>query len=202
MKRVSLGVLAVTAALAAPAQAQSPQDCFLGEIRMFAGRFAPRGWAFAHGQLLSIQSNTALFSVLESTYGGDGATTFALPDLRGRAPIGRGQGPGLSDRSLGERSGSEVVTLTAGEMPMHTHVVVAHASSAAATHIRPQGRVLAKLDPATAANIYAPGPPDVALSSEAISIGPSGSSQPHANMPPYMAINFIICTDGYYPTED
>jgi microcystin-dependent protein len=195
------GAFVVASATAFPAAAQA-QECFIGEVRMFAGNFAPRGWGLAQGQLLSIAQNTALFSILGTTYGGDGQTTFGLPDLRGRVPLGWGQGPGLSPRALGELAGTETVTQTAAQMPAHTHTAVVNASSGAATHIRPQGRLLAKVDPPTAANVYAPGPPDVSLAPEAVSIGISGGSQPQENMPPFLALNFIVCMEGIYPSRN
>jgi len=200
MKKLMTGAFVVASAMALPAAARA-QDCMLGEVRMFAGDFAPSSWALAQGQLLSIAQNTALFSILGTTYGGNGQTTFALPDLRGRFPLGWGSGPGLTPRSLGEMAGTETVTQTVGQMPAHTHTAVANASSGAATHIRPQGRLLAKVDPNAVANVYAPGPPDVSLAPEAVSIGVSGGSQPQDNMPPFLGMNFIICMEGIYPSR-
>jgi microcystin-dependent protein len=190
--------LAVTALVSGRAEAQTTNECMIGEVRMFAGNFAPRSWALANGQILSIAQNTALFSILGTMYGGNGQTTFGLPDLRSRFPIGAGQGPGLSTRSEGEVGGEETVTLLQSEMPAHTHAL--QASSAAGTHIRPQTRVLAKVDPVTGNNIYNAGPPDSAMAAE--SIGLTGGSQPHDNMPPYMGINFIICIEGIYPSRN
>ena len=201
MKRLMAGVFVAAAALAGPSAADA-QEAFLGEIRMFAGNFAPRGWALAQGQILPIAQNTALFSILGTTYGGNGQTTFALPDFRGRAPVGWGQGPGLSNRDLGEQGGTETNTQTINEMPMHTHTAVATASSAPGTHIRPQGRLLAKVDPNTGPNIYTPGPGDVALAPEAVTIGPAGGSQPQNNMSPYLGMNFIICLEGIFPSRN
>src|SRR5215217_7886099 len=115
---------------------------FIGQITQVGFTFAPRGWALCNGQILSIAQNTALFSLLGTTYGGNGQTTFALPDLRGRAPIGPGQGPGLSPRSLGEQSGTENVTLLQSQMPAHNHTVQSNkATNDAATNSRPNGRV-------------------------------------------------------------
>jgi microcystin-dependent protein len=189
--------LALTALVSGRAEAQTTNECMIGEVRMFAGNFAPRSWAFTNGQILSIASNTALFSILGTMYGGNGQTTFGLPDLRSRFPIGVGQGPGLSTRSEGEVGGEETVTLLEREMPAHTHAL--QASSAAATHIRPQARVLAKVDPPTGNNIYADAP-NSAMAPE--SIGLAGGSQPHDNMPPYLGINFIICLEGIYPSRN
>jgi microcystin-dependent protein len=196
MNRSIAGALAVCAALAVPAAAQSPQDCFLGEVRMFAGGYEPENWRFADGRLLPLAQNTALFAILGTAFGGNGATTFALPDLRGRFPLGPGQGPGLTERSLGEVGGQEVVTQTVSEMAPHTHGLMA--ASTPATHIRPQGRVLAKVDPASPTNIYGP-LPDVQMSP--LAIGAAGGGQPQVNMPPYTGLNFIICVQGLFPSR-
>ena len=118
-------------------------EAFIGEIRMFAGNFPPRGWQFCQGQLLSIAQNTALFSILGTTYGGNGQTTFALPDLRGRYPMQPGQGPGLSPRTLGEQGGSETVTLISNQMPAHTHSHTA--SGAQGDQVTPEGNFNAVL---------------------------------------------------------
>ena len=201
MKRSIVGGFALAAALAAPAAVRA-QECYLGEIRMFAGNFAPRGYALAQGQLLSISQNTALFSILGTTYGGNGQTTFALPDLRGRAPIGQGQGPGLSSRDLGEVGGTETVTQTVSQMAMHTHPATARGTNAPATHIRPQGRVLAKVDPTTVANVYAAGPADVDMAPDALSVGTAGASQPLPIMSPFLGINFIVCLEGIFPPRN
>jgi len=175
-------------------------DQYLGEIRIFAGNFAPMGWALCNGQLLPIQQNTALFSVLGTTYGGDGKTNFALPDLRGRVPMGFGQGPGLSSRQEGERGGVESETLTAAQMPAHSHSV--HASETATTG-DPKGAVPAKTvgnTPAAAgAHIYA-AKPDATVMSAAM-IGPTGGGQPVSVLQPFLAINFIIALTGIYPSQ-
>jgi microcystin-dependent protein len=196
MKTTRIAV-ALAAALALPAAARA-QDCMLGEIKMFAGNFEPRNYMFAHGQLLPIAQNTALFSILGTTYGGDGQTTFALPDLRGRFPLGFGQGPGLTDRQLGEMGGEETVTQTVQQMAPHNHSMLA--VSAPASHIRPQGRYLAKVEPNTPQNIYHAGPPDVALSPTAITV--AGGGQPQDNMSPYTGLNFIICVYGIFPSRN
>jgi microcystin-dependent protein len=167
---------------------------YVGEIMMFAGNFAPQGWAFCDGQLLSIAQNTALFSLHGTYYGGDGQTTFALPDLRGRLPMhtGSGPGPGLSPRSLGETGGSENVTLAAGQMPAHTHAL--QVDSANGTTASPGGALLAR-DPAgtPAYGVNATG----TLSAQAIAS--AGGSQAHQNMPPFLAINYCISLYGVYP---
>jgi microcystin-dependent protein len=195
MKRLIPGAL-LCAAVLTPATARA-QECTLGEVRMFAGNFEPRPFVFADGRLLSIAQNTALFSILGTTYGGNGQTTFALPDLRGRFPLGTGHGPGLTPSLLGEMAGVEQVTQTVSQMPVHTHTLMA--VSTPASHIRPQDRVLAKVEPNQPINIYSPGPPDVAMSPAAIT--PAGGSQPQENMPPYLGMNYIICVEGIYPSR-
>lgn len=167
---------------------------FIGEIRMFAGNFAPRGWQFCQGQLLSIAQNSALFSILGTTYGGNGMTTFALPDLRGRVPLGPGQGLGLSPRTLGEQGGVETVTLISTQIPAHTHAL--NASSATPTTADPGGALL----PTGASRIYAGGAPSAQLSPT--SIGVAGGSQPHQNMQPFLAMNYIIAVEGIYPSRN
>lgn len=175
-------------------------EAFIGEIRMFAGNFPPRGWQFCQGQLLSIAQNTALFSILGTTYGGNGQTTFALPDLRGRYPMQQGQGPGLSPRSLGEQGGSETVTLLSNQMPAHTHSHVA--SGAQGDQVTPEGNFNAVLiDPNTQQpqNLYNA---TASTTMNAASIGVAGGSQPHNNMSPFLAINFIIAMEGIYPSRN
>lgn len=165
---------------------------FLAEIRIFAGNFAPRGWAFCNGQILAIAQNTALFSLLGTTYGGNGQTTFALPDLRSRVPVHAGQGPGLSSVNLGEVSGTETVTLTVNEMPTHPHT--ANASNGASSASRPGGGVPAS------GGAYAPSP-DGAVMNPAM-IGNTGGSQPHNNRQPYLGLNFIIALEGIFPSRN
>lgn len=178
---------------ALPAQAQ---DCMMGSMLLFAGNFAPRNWALANGQILSIAQNQALFSILGTTYGGNGQTTFALPDLRGRFPIGPGQGPGLSNRDLGEQGGAESRTLLASQMPAHIHTL--GATAAPATSSKPSAsKVLAAIQGAGA---YAAVAPDTTLSSA--SVGIAGGSQPFDAMPPYTGINYIICLFGIFPSRD
>jgi microcystin-dependent protein len=169
-------------------------DPFLGEIRTFGFNFAPRGWAMCTGQTLSISQNSALFSLLGTTYGGNGQSTFGLPDLRGRAGIGFGQGQGLSPRQLGEVSGSENVTLTTNQMPAHNHGLVANASEAGVS--RPDGAVLAR----TASNIYAAAPDGTAMNVAAI--GPAGRSQPLSLMQPFLGVNFCIALQGIFPSRN
>jgi microcystin-dependent protein len=170
---------------------------FIGEIRMFAGNFPPRGWQFCQGQILSIAQNTALYSILGTTYGGNGTTTFALPDLRGRYPMQPGQGPGLSPRTLGEQGGSETVTLLANQMPAHTHSL--NVSSQAGEVETPVGTVLAADTTAAVLN-YRSAPIDGTMNPAAI--GVAGGSQPHNNMSPYTCVNFIIAVEGIYPSRN
>lgn len=172
-------------------------DPFIGEIKMFGGNFAPRGWAFCNGQLLSIAQNTALFSLLGTTYGGNGQTTFALPNLQGRLPMHFGQGPGLSNRFLGETGGTEAVTLTAAEMPAHSHTansVAPRGNSNDAT-----GRYWAD-DAGVSSATYHSGPPTNTMHPGAI--GNAGGSQPHNNMPPFQCVNFIIALEGIFPSRN
>lgn len=170
---------------------------FVGEIRMFAGNFAPRGWAFCDGQLLAVSQNDALFSLLGTIYGGDGRTTFGLPDMRGRLPIHAGHGPGLSERRLGAKGGAENVTLTVNQMATHSHKVVA--SGATGTERSPQSNTLAKV---TAGNLYRVGQPGLPLQSMATSaIGQIGGSRSHTNLMPYLCVHFIIALFGIYPSR-
>jgi microcystin-dependent protein len=173
---------------------------FLGEIRPFAGTFAPVGWHFCDGTLVSIAENDALYTLLGTTYGGDGQTTFGLPDLRGRVAVGVGNGPGLTPRVLGEMAGTESVTLTTQQMPSHTHAVTA--SSDAATSPQPSGLV-----PATPRNgglFYLP--PNVGTQADAApaadSLTTAGGSQPHENRMSTTAISYIIAMSGIYPSQN
>jgi microcystin-dependent protein len=168
---------------------------FVGEIRMFAGNFAPRGWAFCDGQLLGVSQNDALFSLLGTIYGGDGRTTFALPDMRGRLPVHAGSGPGLSMRRIGSRGGMEQVTLTVNEMPNHTHTM--QASTAAAAETRAAGNVTGGN---LATDLYFDNPPGAAaLGSDAITH--VGGSRSHTNLMPYLCVHFIIALFGVYPSR-
>lgn len=168
---------------------------FIAEIRIFAGNFAPRGWAFCDGQLLQIAQNTALFSLVGTTYGGDGRNTFGLPNLQGRAPMHPGRGPGLTPRQLGERSGSESVTLTGAQMPAHTHTMRATNSPAASRD--PAGNALARSRGGSAYRSDAAN-----LESMDASALPSvGGGQTHNNMQPFLAMYFIIALQGLYPTR-
>ena len=196
-------------------------DQMIGTIQLFAGDFAPRGWAFCEGQLLSISSNTALFSILGTKYGGDGRTTFGLPDLRGRVVIAPGVGPGLSSYRLGEKAGVETVTLNTNQMPSHTHSATAtytpsdqhvQLSTTNAVNSEPMvGDVPAPanfVDGLATKNVKSFGPPSAAdvdgqpLSGNvAVQISPTGASQAHENRQPYLAINYIIALQGIFPSR-
>jgi microcystin-dependent protein len=172
---------------------------YIGEISVFAGNFPPRGWAFCDGQLLSIAQNTALFAILGTTYGGNGQTTFGLPDLRGRAPLHAGQGPGLSGRLIGEAGGQERVVLSAAQMPAHTHS--ANGSPAAAAALSPGGNVWAAAPAGGASNyLSAPDAPSAVMAAEAV--GLAGGGQGHENMQPYLGVNFIIAMEGVFPPRN
>ena len=168
-------------------------DPFLAEIRIFAFNFAPRYWAFCDGQLLPISQNTALFSLLGTTYGGDGKSTFALPDLQGSAPMHPGQGPGLSLHDLGETGGSKTVTLLESEIPSHSHTVGVSAGDAYAQS--PAGE---KLATGIGIGQYAPANGQPAqLSSN--TLAPAGGDQPHNNLQPYLVVYFCIALQGVFP---
>lgn len=169
-------------------------DPFIGEIRLFAGNFAPQGWAFCQGQLMAISQNDALFALIGTTYGGDGQSNFALPNLSGRIPLHQGQGPGLTPRTIGELSGAETVTLTTAQIPQHTHAM--NASSAAATGTSPAGAVLA----ATSVASYDTAAATTAMAAGAL--GSAGGSQPHENMAPTLALNYIISLFGIFPSQN
>ncbi|MBZ9612375.1 phage tail protein [Rheinheimera maricola] len=228
--------LALTVSLAVSASVVSGKvnacsiDPMLGSMCVFAGNFAPRGFALAQGQLLSISQNTALFSILGTTYGGDGRTTFALPDTRGRALIGAGHGSGLSFITLGQMSGQETTTLTLNQMPQHNHsastnVQLLNMDSSASTAVlkglaamsnsnTPTGRVLANSPGRD--NIYSDGAPNVELNPESIelninldmlfdsstTVGLAGGNQSFSVRDPYLAINWVIALEGIYPSRN
>ncbi len=173
-------------------------DQFLGEIRVFPTNFAPFGWAFCDGQLMAISQSTALFSLLGTFYGGDGKSNFALPDLRGRAPMHFGQGPGLSLRDLGETGGGEAVTLLISEIPQHTHQAVGVAANG--DQASPAGNTWASAHsgPKTKDNIYASAA-GATMNAQALAV--AGASQPHNNLPPYLVINFCIALQGIFPSR-
>ena len=168
---------------------------YVGEIRIFAGNFAPAGWMFCDGQLLPISQNETLFQLIGTTYGGDGQSTFALPDLRGRLPLHQGTGPGTSTRQLAESGGSETVTLTVQQIPSHTHPASCNSGGGTPSS-----------DPANATWAKA----DVNMYSNAATTGnvgggflstPAGGSQPHENMVPFLCVNYIISLFGIFPSQ-
>jgi microcystin-dependent protein len=171
-------------------------DPFVGEIRMLPFSFPPKGWAFCNGQLLPLSQNTALFSLLGTFYGGDGKSTFALPDLQGSAPMhtGNSTGPGLSQHSLGEMSGVEFVTLLDSEIPVHTHMVMSVAGVFAGNTSVVTGNAFAK---SSQGNSYTAAANTVQMSDEALS--PTGGDLPHNNMMPYLTVNFCIALQGVFP---
>lgn len=171
-------------------------DPFLGEITTFAGNFAPAGWALCQGQLLPIAQYEALFSLIGTTYGGDGKTTFALPDLAGRIPLHQGAGPGLSRRVTGESGGSETVTLTSGQLAAHNHAAVC--SNTTGSSASPINNYWSA-DSGGNTGAYST---SSGGSMAAAAIGNSGEGQPHNNVQPYVVINYIIALEGIYPSRD
>lgn len=177
-------------------------DPFVGEIRMVGWNFPPPGWALCNGQLMSISQNSALFSLLGTTYGGDGIQTFALPNLQSRVPVHQGTGIGLGTYVMGQVGGSESVTLIANQMPQHNHLM--GVSNLSGSVVDPTNALLAQGNSGTA---RAPVPISDFVSSAATgtlaptAIQPAGGSQPHSNLQPYLCINFIIATQGIYPSH-
>lgn len=177
---------------------------FIGQVCLFGFNFAPRGWALCDGQLMSIAQNQALFSLIGTTYGGDGRTTFGLPDLRGRVAIHQGQGPGLSPHTIGEMAGTENVTLLQTQMPMHNHLLMA--SSTTATTNNPNGGVMAVANSAISSGedvttqTYASAPNGAAMNPQSISA--AGGNQPHTNMQPYLTMNYCIALAGIFPSRN
>jgi microcystin-dependent protein len=173
-------------------------DAYIGEIRNFAGTYAPNNWLFCEGQVLPLAQNTALFSIIGTTYGGNGTSNFAIPDLRGSVPIGQGQGPGLTSRQLGETGGSATVALTATDMPTHTHV--ANGVAANGTDNSPGGALWSQYSAGgrnpTIAKLYGPAA-NTTMAPGALAT--AGGSTPHNNMQPFLPMRFIICTEGIYP---
>jgi microcystin-dependent protein len=171
---------------------------FIGQVQIFPYNFAPRGWAFCNGQILSIAQNTALFSLLGTNYGGNGQTTFGLPDLRGRAPISSGQGPGLASYSLGQLSGTESATLNVTNMPSHNHTTSSFCNSSEGGASSPAGAYLGKTGGDA---LYAP-------THDNSSMGPmpptglTGGNQPFSILPPYLVLNYCIALEGIFPSRN
>ncbi|KGO80274.1 tail protein [Flavobacterium beibuense F44-8] len=177
---------------------------YIGEVRLFGGNFAPRGWAFCQGQTLSISTYDALFSLIGTIYGGDGRTTFQLPDLQGRVAISPGQADGNTINTvLGQKGGTETHTMSVGEMPSHTHTATATAiipaNTAAGNTASPTGHVLASL-----ADTYSSEPQDTTLvaTNAAVQVGNSGLSVPFQIIQPYTCLNYIICLQGIFPSRN
>lgn len=172
-------------------------DCFAGQISLFSFDFPPRGWAQCNGQSTTIQQNQVLFALLGVTFGGDGVNNFNLPDLRGRVPIGAGASVQSGQVAMGQAGGSETVTLTAANLPSHTHAL--SGSSQVATRRVPAGRQLAT-DTSTNAEYYAP--PGELTPLAPAAIGPTGGNQPHENRQPYVAVNYCIALTGIFPSRN
>lgn len=169
-------------------------EAFVAEIRIFPFNFAPTGWAFCNGQIIPISQNTALFSLLGTTYGGDGKATFALPNLQGSTPMHWGQGPGLSLRDLGELGGEDNLALLDAEMPAHAHSLNAHTIDPADTNIPSANASFAV---STGGKLYQSGSPNVQMSFNTLSI--AGGGLPHNNLQPYLTLNFCIALQGVFP---
>ena len=178
-------------------------EAFIGSIILFSGNFAPRNWAFCQGQILPINQNQALFAIVGATYGGNGTTTFALPDLRGRAAIGTGTAPGLLPIQLGQSGGQANVTLMSTQIPLHTHTL--QGVNAPATTSTPQNGLLATWNGTTDAGDNVTGhsfaTSGIPVPLAPTSIGQTGGSQHHNNMQPYLGLNYIICLFGIYPSQ-
>ncbi|MEM7452905.1 MAG: tail fiber protein [Planctomycetota bacterium] len=170
----------------------------MGQIQPFGFDFAPRGWAKCDGQLLAIAENSALFSLLGTIYGGDGRTTFGLPDLRSRSPMHHGQGDGMSNRPIGQKGGTEQVLLDVNQIPSHSHTAQLKATDASATENKPHGALLAGTESGT--TYHAPAA-NVDMAAEAIVVGHTGGNMAHDNMAPYQVINYCIAITGVYPSR-
>jgi microcystin-dependent protein len=192
--RTALGIANLLAALSSVALSQATEP-FIGQLALVPYNFAPKGWALCNGQLLPINQNQALFSLLGTTYGGNGTTTFALPDLRGRVPVSSGQGPGLSNYDLGGMGGAETHTLTLNEMPAHTHMLGADTS--VGTTERPGGALPSR----NAAGVPQYGSAATTQLSAA-AVQPSGSGLPHDIRQPYVTLNWIIALTGVFPARN
>ncbi|MBX2875957.1 MAG: tail fiber protein [Saprospiraceae bacterium] len=183
---------------------------FIGMIVMFGGNFAPRNWALCEGQLLAISQNTALFSILGTTYGGDGRTSFGLPDLRGRVAMHPGHGPGLTPRRLGEKSGFEQVVLNTTQIPSHTHTLNAAGSLNVVREdgntAEPAGAALANVSPDTTLSYNNSTAPDATAANNSVTVtgnaNPTGGSQGHTNMQPYTCVNYLIALFGTFPSRN
>nr|WP_294510984.1 tail fiber protein [uncultured Rhodopila sp.] len=173
-------------------------DPFIGQILAVGFNYTPVGWLACNGQLVPINDNQALFSLLGTTYGGNGTTNFAVPDLRGRAALGQGQGQGASLHPLGQAGGSETAALAASQAGAHSHTLAVSTNPGTAS--KPAGNLVIAPNSTAGFNLYAPAPAKTTLSPA--TIGTTGGGQPHENRQPYLAINYIICSNGAYPTQD
>lgn len=179
-------------------------DIYIGEIRLFAGNFAPRNWAFCNGALLAISSNTALFSLLGTTYGGDGQVTFGLPDLRGRVPVNPGQGPGLSNYVLGEMTGTQTNTLLISQMPAHNHTLLANGTAGSGTLNNPSQAYMGvgPVDRSSGLPVNTRYATTANSTMAPNSVNASGGSQPINNIQPSLGMNYIICLYGIFPSRN
>lgn len=197
MKKI-ITILSLAICLNFHMNSQAQEANFIGEVQMFAGNFAPRNWAFCDGQLLSISQNQALFSILGTTYGGDGRTSFGLPDLRGRVVMHSGSGPGLSPYNLGQHGGVESVTLNQNQIPSHTHTDQVNGASPVGrgqNSKTPEGTYWAEgASYATSSN--------TTMAANAVQIANAGGGQSHENRAPYIAVNYIICLNGVFPSRN
>lgn len=199
---VITGTAVAAPALASPRQVNGNQP-YIGEVMLFAGNFAPQGWAFCDGSLQSISNNTTLFQLIGTTYGGDGQTTFGLPDLRGRAPRHQHQGPGLSNYVLSQVGGTETRTLTAAQMPVHNHTVQANTTPTSSSPVGTVPATLAGVDvngEAVSVLGYAP-LPTTTVAAHATTIQAAGGSQPFDAMPPSLVMNYCISLYGIFPSQ-
>ncbi|MEO8362251.1 MAG: tail fiber protein [Vicinamibacteria bacterium] len=171
---------------------------FLAEIKIVGFNFAPRGWAFCNGQIMPISQNTALFSLLGTNYGGNGTTTFGLPDLQARAPLAWGSGPGLTSRAVGEQGGNGTVMLTAAQLPSHNHPMLGDNTGGGLAG--PTGHTWGQPGARTPAPLYRSGAPNIAMSGTALA--PTGGNGPHNNQSPYLALCFVIALQGIYPARN
>lgn len=197
----SIGTIASSLVLVAGlsvSQNAIASEPFIGQIQMVGFNFPPRGWANCDGQLLAISSNTALFSLLGTMYGGDGRTTFALPDLRGRVAIHIGNGPGLSNYSQGQKGGAEFVTLSVNQMPSHSHNARLRGTDDRGDQATPGGNSLASK---SRTNIYSSSAPDVDLVADSVQLTNSGGSQAHENRMPYLGVRHVIALQGIFPSR-
>jgi microcystin-dependent protein len=195
MRRCLLLLAALAFFVVTPVAHGQGSEPYLGQIAMVGFNFAPVGWAFCNGQLMPINQNTALFSLIGTFYGGDGVTTFALPDLRGRVPIHQGAGPGLRNYVVGQTGGEEQVSLTIAQIPAHTHPLLGQ--SALGNSASPTGNIWAAQ---SRLNVFSSAVPDSPMGAGAI--GMAGSGLPHDNRSPYLSITYIIALEGVYPSQN